>query len=277
MASRKQFSTDHPISFTLRLTADNSLATGKTPTVELSKDGGAYAAAVGAVSEVGSGQYVLAADAGDRDTLGELWAHITEADCVEQTIMLCDVVVSDVFTAVYTSGAGQTVSAERKLHDENPILFSLKLSSDHFTPATGKMPVLTLIQNGIMDSFPALGAITEVGNGIYAYTPHFDDLRFLADIWAYITADDCDSLTIPLCSVVFNDPFDNLTIDLSDTQIDTSWTLVDYLIFIGAAVAGKLSGAGTGTITLRALDDTFDALRATVEPSGNRAAVEYYP
>lgn len=46
MASRKQGSTDHPISFTLRLTADNSLATGKTPTVELSKDGGAYAAAV---------------------------------------------------------------------------------------------------------------------------------------------------------------------------------------------------------------------------------------
>lgn len=277
MASRKQGSTDHPISFTLRLTADNSLATGKTPTVELSKDGGAYAAASGALSEVGSGQYVLAGDATDRDTLGELWAHITATGCVEQTIMLCDVVVSDVFTAVYASGAGQTVAAERKLHDENPILFSLKLSSDHFTPATGKTPVLTLIENGVMDSFPALGTITEVGNGIYAYTPHFDDLRFLADIWAYITADDCDSLTIPLCSVVFNDPFDNLTIDMGDTQIDTQWTLVDYIVFMGAALAGKISGAEGTDVVLRSLDDAFDALHATVDANGNRTAIEYYP
>lgn len=263
MASRKLASTDHPISFTLRLTSDGSLATGKTPTVILSKDGGAYAAAVGAVSEVGNGQYTLAGDAADRDTLGELWAHITETDSVEQTIMLCDVVASDVFTAVSGSGYGQTVAGNRILHDStHPMLFSLKLSSDHFTPATGKTPVLTLIQNNALESNPAVGSITEVAHGVYSYTPDAADLNFYGDVWAYITADDCDSITVPLCSVVFNDPFDNLTIDLGDTQIDVNWTLVDYLVFIGAAVAGKLSGAEGTSITVRDISDAFDAFHA---------------
>lgn len=278
MTSRKQGSTDHPISFTLRLTADNSLATGKTPTVELSKDGGAYAAAVGAVSEVGSGQYTLAADASDRDTLGELWAHITEADCVEQTIMLCDIAVSDVYTAVYAGGAGQTVAGQRIQHSvDKPILFELKLSSDHFTPATGKTPVLTLIQNGFLDGLPALGTITEVGNGVYAYSPDAADLVGFGDTWAYITADGCDSINVPLCYIVLNDPFDNITVDMGDTQIDTQWTLVDYMIFMGAALAGKLSGAEGTSIITRSLDDAFDALHATVDANGNRTAVEYYP
>ena len=97
MQTRKLFSLTYGLNFTLRLTADGSLATGKTPTVELSKDGGAYAAAVGVVSEVGNGQYTLAANVDDRNTLGELWAHITEADCVEQTILLCEIVGYDGF------------------------------------------------------------------------------------------------------------------------------------------------------------------------------------
>lgn len=97
MASRKQFLTDHPISFTLRLTADNSLATGKTPTVELSKDGGSFSAASGSITEVGNGLYSLVISAIDTNTVGELWAHITEADCVEQTVMLCEIVGYDAF------------------------------------------------------------------------------------------------------------------------------------------------------------------------------------
>ena len=50
-------------------------ATGLTPTVTLSKNGGAFAAAAGAVTEVGNGWYSLAGNATDRNTLGELLLH----------------------------------------------------------------------------------------------------------------------------------------------------------------------------------------------------------
>lgn len=49
--------------------------TGLVPTVTLSKNGGAFAEAAGAVTEIGNGWYALAADADDRDTLGELLLH----------------------------------------------------------------------------------------------------------------------------------------------------------------------------------------------------------
>ena len=49
--------------------------TGLTPTVTLSKNGGGFNAASGAVTELGGGLYALAGNATDRNTLGELWIH----------------------------------------------------------------------------------------------------------------------------------------------------------------------------------------------------------
>lgn len=54
-----------------------SPALGLTPTVVLSKNGGAFAAVVGAVSEIGDGWYKVAADEDDQDTLGPLILHAT--------------------------------------------------------------------------------------------------------------------------------------------------------------------------------------------------------
>jgi hypothetical protein len=81
MKLRQQSTTAHPIAFFMVLASDHiSGATGLTPTVTLSKDGsGAFAAAVGAVTEIGSGWYSLAGNATDRNTLGELAIHATAA------------------------------------------------------------------------------------------------------------------------------------------------------------------------------------------------------
>jgi hypothetical protein len=57
-------------------------ATGKTVTVSISKNGGAYGAASGSATEVGSsGNYSWAGNATDRDTLGELRCVASAADC----------------------------------------------------------------------------------------------------------------------------------------------------------------------------------------------------
>ncbi len=54
-------------------------ATGKTPTVTISKNGAAFATPAGAVTEVGSGWYSVAGNAIDTDTLGPLLLHATAA------------------------------------------------------------------------------------------------------------------------------------------------------------------------------------------------------
>jgi hypothetical protein len=48
------------------------------------------------------------------------------------------------------------------------------------------------------------------------------------------------------------------------------------LRYIAAVVAGKLSGAGTGTETVKGLDGSTDRATFTVDASGNRT-VSYDP
>jgi hypothetical protein len=71
-----------PLTFTLVLSSDHVTgATGKSPTVTLSKNGGAFAAAVGAVTEIGGGNYQVAANTIDANTLGPLLLHATASAC----------------------------------------------------------------------------------------------------------------------------------------------------------------------------------------------------
>lgn len=56
-------------------------ATGQTPIVTLSKNGGAYAPAAGAVFEIGNGRYGLRPDPRDTDTVGPLMLHAVAPLC----------------------------------------------------------------------------------------------------------------------------------------------------------------------------------------------------
>jgi hypothetical protein len=55
--------------------------------------------------------------------------------------------------------------------------------------------------------------------------------------------------------------------------IETGWTLRQALRLVLAALAGKLSGAATTTVTIRDVNDTKNRIVATVDASGNRTAV----
>lgn len=78
MKLRKQSSTSYPVLFLLVSSTDHVTGvTGLSPTVTISKNGGAFASPSGAVSEVANGWYALAGNAGDRDTLGDLVIHAT--------------------------------------------------------------------------------------------------------------------------------------------------------------------------------------------------------
>jgi hypothetical protein len=64
---------------------------------------------------------------------------------------------------------------------------------------------------------------------------------------------------------------------LLDTEIvETGLTLRQALRLVTAATAGKISGGGTSTVTIRnAVADGVDRLVATVDSSGNRTAITY--
>ena len=56
-----------------------------------------------------------------------------------------------------------------------------------------------------------------------------------------------------------------------------SKTVREALEIMAAILAGKVSGAGTGTETFKGLDGSTDRVRVVVNVSGNRSAVIYDP
>ena len=80
--SVKTASTARPLLFKLVLSSDHVTgATGKSPTVVLSKNGAAFGAPAGAVTEVANGWYAVAGNATDTGTLGPLVLYATAALC----------------------------------------------------------------------------------------------------------------------------------------------------------------------------------------------------
>ena len=58
-----------------------------------------------------------------------------------------------------------------------------------------------------------------------------------------------------------------------DEVVVGSYTMRQLLTVMAAAMAGKVSGGGTSTITFRGVDDASNVIVATVDASGNRSAV----
>lgn len=61
--------------------------------------------------------------------------------------------------------------------------------------------------------------------------------------------------------------------DILDEVVLGSYTMRQLLRGIASANLGKLAGAATTTITIRAADDTKDVITATVDANGNRTAI----
>lgn len=101
---RQQSSTNYPMVFFLTDAVDHTTGkTGLTPVVTLSKNGGTFAAAVGAVSELGSGWYVLDGNATDRNTLGPLIVH-AEGTGADPADLSCEIVTYDPYNTLTIVG-----------------------------------------------------------------------------------------------------------------------------------------------------------------------------
>lgn len=96
----KQSQTAHPLIFLMIDSSDHvSGKTGLSPTVTLSKNGGAFGAAAGAVTEISAGWYKVAGNATDTATLGPLALHATGSGA-DPTDLIYDVVAFDPDTSL---------------------------------------------------------------------------------------------------------------------------------------------------------------------------------
>lgn len=62
---------------------------------------------------------------------------------------------------------------------------------------------------------------------------------------------------------------------LDGNDIETGYSLREAMRLVLAAMAGKISGAGGSTITIRDINDLRDRIVATVDASGNRTAIAH--
>lgn len=75
-------------------------------------------------------------------------------------------------------------------------------------------------------------------------------------------------------TIGFRPSADDIAFTLLDGfTVETGLTVRQALRLISAALAGKVSGAETSTVTIRNVGDTKDRITATVDANGNRTAV----
>lgn len=110
---RKQSDTTYPLVFFMADITDHTTGkAGLSPTVTLSKNGGAFGAAAGAVSEIASGWYKVSGNATDSNTLGPLILHATGPGA-DVTDAVFGVVSHDPFAiATATENAARVLDTE---------------------------------------------------------------------------------------------------------------------------------------------------------------------
>jgi len=332
--ARKQSTTTYPVQFLMVDSTDHVTAeTGLSPTVTISKNGAAYGAASGAVTEVGNGVYSYAGNASDRDTLGELMIHAaaTGADNVDMKVLITSydpfVDIASILADTGTDGvvlkaAGLNADAVTKI--QSGLATPTNITAGTLT-TVGTATNLTNLPTMPTDWVTAAGlkadAVAEIADGVWdeAIAGHTTTTTFggknqkvvpsetindyKADVSALTNvklAADQSGVTIPAVTTVTNltnaptagdltatmkssitTAASSATPALSAAGVDAildevvvgTYTMRQLLTVMSAALAGKLSGGGTTTLTFRGVNDASDVIVATVDANGNRSAL----
>lgn len=114
----------------------------------------------------------------------------------------------------------------------------------------------------------ALASTHNVGGSMGELLNNSGGAPSAADIWAYASR----TLTAnpgPTAATIAS--------AVMTYAVETGWTMEEMLRITTAVLAGKVSGAGTGTEVFRDINDTKNRVTATVDSSGNRSAITLDP
>lgn len=160
--------------FNLYLASDHvTPATGKTPTVNLSKAGAAFGAAAGAVTEIGSGLYQVALTGADTNTTGDLAFSITATLCDTQQFV--DQVSVRLVSDINMDSTGR-INITGNLRQNQPCAAFPFAMTTSGIPKTG-LAVTAQRSLGGAGFSPCANAPTELGNGIYVINLSAADLN----------------------------------------------------------------------------------------------------
>lgn len=149
--------------------------TGLSPTVTLSKNGSAFTAPTGAVSEIANGWYKVAANTNDTDTLGPLVLHAeASGGGTDPVDMLIEVVAYDPQDA---TGMGLTrldVSVSSRSSHDAAAVAGLILLTPANKLATGGDGYVTVITNndktgyGLATALPSVPTAGEIASSVWS-------------------------------------------------------------------------------------------------------------
>lgn len=173
----QQSTTTWPLVFFMTDSSDHvSGKTGLSPTVTLSKNGGAFASPAGAVSEIASGWYKVAGNATDSGTLGPLALHATGSGADA-----CDLLYEVVAINPQSTAYGLVLAKTTNITGLNDIAATAVVSSGAITTSGGAVSTVTTLTN-----LPAITAnwLTAAGTA----TDFGDEIA--SAIWKDTTAGD---------------------------------------------------------------------------------------
>jgi hypothetical protein len=273
--------------------------------IRLSKNGGAFAQtnnATGATHDA-NGWYGIPLDATDTNTLGKLELSIHEAGalCVWRTFM---VMPANVWDSLFGADALQVHVNEMTAG----IITATVVADgtiDAATFAAGAINAAAIATGAIDADAIAADAGAEIAAAVWDLdatahqtqgtfgqavgdpgaggaslrfligTPNVDLATDIATVDTNVDAIKAKTDNLPAAPAAVGDipTAAQNAVELLATAADGTTTVAESLRLANSALGGKLSGAGTGTETVRDLADTKNRLVYTVDTDGNRSAV----
>jgi hypothetical protein len=274
MRQRQQNSSAYSVTFFLVAAADHIAGlAGASPVVTISKNGAAFAAAAGAITEVGSGWYAWAGHASDRSALGELAVHITAsgADPVDFKLEIvpwnpfdANLGLSRLDDTVTSRAAAVDYTAVRAAKLDN--LDATTSSRSTLTAAavwanatrtitgtgTGAITAASFAADAIDAAALAAGAVTEIQAGLATLANQTSILGYVDELESRLTtarAAKLDNLDVAVSS--------RSTLAASDVWSYASRTLsaFSFSVNVGSLSAGAITSAAfaAGAINASAL------------------------
>ena len=285
---------------------DKTAVTGVTPTVQISKNGGAFAATTNAASEIANGWYKVALTATETNTDGALILRATGTGADEWR---------DVHEVATTRPANVVSIAA----DAITAAAIADGAIDAATFAAGAIDAAAIATDAIGSAELAASAVTEIQSGLMlaaSYTAPPSAATIAAAVWDYLAsaastvgslgkriADNLDaaistratastqssSATSIAAIKERTDRIPDAPAAVSDiptaaanaaalldsaNAVETGLTPRGALRLISAALAGVLSGAGTNTVVVKnAVANSKTRITATTDEVGNRSVV----
>ena len=234
-------------------TDDETAKTGLSPSVQISRNGAAFASVTNAVSEISNGWYKVTLTATETNTDGPLIMRATGASADEWR---------DIHQVVTTVPANV-----------------VSMAADTLTSSALAASAVSEIQTGL-STLDAAAVRTALGLASANLDTQLSTISGYVDTEVAAIKAKTDNLPANPAAVgsamtLTSGERDSVAAALLDLAngVETGYTLRQVLRILAAAMGGKLSGAATTTVAIRSITDSKDRITATVDSDGNRSAV----